>query len=65
MAGLTAVASSVGAGVSHGRIQNDMQAVQLKDQERPPSDMGAAALLLIQRALVVSGTTQHDLDVLA
>lgn len=66
MNGISALVSSVGAGVSQVRFQTPVRGgAQLKEQERPPRDMGTAALQLIQRALSVPETTGRDLDVLA
>lgn len=65
MAGLSAVVSSVGAGVSQVRFQDHDRSAQLKDQDRLDGDVRSAALQLIQRALIKPGTTGRDLDVLA
>ncbi len=66
MAGLTAVASNVGAGVSQVRFMDHAKGeARLKDQKGLAQDVRVAALELIQRALQIPGTTGRDLDVLA
>ena len=65
MAGIAAMVSSVGAGVSQVRFQDHDRPAQLTEQDRPSGDVGSAALQLIQSALRVPGTTGRDLDVLA
>jgi len=63
MAGISAVAGNVGAGV--GQVRS-AQSARLKDQGKPVESVRAApALELIQRALATSGAAGHDLDVLA
>ncbi len=65
MAGITAVAGNVGAGVSQVRTQVHVRAPQVKDHAGSSGDVSTVALQLIQRALSKSGTAHHDLDVLA
>ncbi len=65
MSGLTAMASSVGAGVSQIRSQNYVSTPQLKEQSGAKEDVRAVALQLIRQALKVSASEGHDLDVLA
>ncbi len=65
MAGVTALASSVGAGVSQVRLQNHIVSTQLKDRKSSEGDVRTVALHLLQSALKVSGTAGRDLDVLA
>ena len=67
MVALSTMLSNVGAGVSQVRSQNQSRPVRMTEQQGPANAMDArsAALTLIQRALVVSETTGHDLDVLA
>lgn len=65
MAGVTDVVSGVGAGVSQIRFQSQASAPQMTEQMGNPSDVNTAVLRLIQKALMVSGTEGHDLDVLA
>ena len=66
MSTISAVASSVGAGVSQVRSPSAPQSPSLTEQGRSAESARAAALELIQRALsVTTGTTGRDLDVLA
>ena len=67
MAGLSVAVGGVGAGVSQGRIQSTIQPGQPTDRGGSSEDVRAAALQLIKSAITVSnsGTTGHDLDVLA
>ena len=66
MTGVSGIVSSVGAGVSQGRIQSAAQSTRLKEQEQSSAGVRAAALQLIQSAIAVpAGTSGHDLDVLA
>ncbi len=66
MNAISAVASSVGAGVSQVRSPSAPQSAQLMDQGKSTESARAAALVLIQSALsVTTGTTGRDLDVLA
>ncbi len=62
-----AAASSVGAGVSQGRIQSTSQRSQTTERAVPAEDVRAAALELIRSAVSgsLSGSTGRDLDVLA
>ncbi len=59
---LNVMASNVGAGVG---LVRSVQGSQLKEQKGTSEDVGVAALRLINQALQVTGTAQHDLDVLA
>ena len=66
MTGVSGIVSSVGAGVSQGRNHAAVQATHLKDQERSPAGVRAAALQLIQSAITAPvATSGRDLDVLA
>lgn len=66
MNAISAVASSVGAGVSQVRSPSAPQSAAVTEQGGTTESARAAALVLIQRALsVTTGTTGRDLDVLA
>jgi hypothetical protein len=66
MTGVSGSVSGVGAGVSQGRTQGAVQVTRLKDQEQSSVGARTAALQLIQSAITApSGTSGHDLDVLA
>ena len=56
---------SVGAGLSQARFQTEYQVRVLQMQQDLAASLGSAALELIRSAVISSGASGHDLDVLA